>query len=85
MKAPGNILVVPQPGGPPRLAVIDALKSIVELGLDGKLVAAHSLELEKDEVVSNLRTAVAPGGKRLFLAFASASSGCICWTKTGSS
>ena len=72
MKAAGNILVVPQPGGPPRLAVIDALASIVELGLDGKLVAAHSLELEKGEVVSNLRTAVAPGGKRLFLAFASA-------------
>ena len=72
LKAPGNVFVVPQPSGPPRLAVIDAMKSIVELGLDGKLIAAHPLELEKDEFVSSLRTAVAPGGKRLFAAFASA-------------
>ena len=69
---PGNVLVVPQPSGPPRLAVVvNKMTAIVELALDGKILAERPLELEKGELVSSLRTAAAPGGKRLFVAFAS--------------
>jgi thiol-disulfide isomerase/thioredoxin len=72
LKSPGNILVVPQPNGPPRLAVIDSWNSIVEVGLDGKVIATHKLDIQQKEVLCNLRTAVGGDGKRRFVAFASA-------------
>ena len=76
VKAPGNILVVGSPGGAPndvpRLLVVDAWKSVAEVGLDGKVLAAHPLKLEQSELVSNLRSATAADGKRYFATFASA-------------
>jgi thiol-disulfide isomerase/thioredoxin len=71
LKGPGNILVVPQAGGPPRLAVVDSWNSVAEIGLDGKVLATHKLDIQqKEEVVCNLRTAVGGDGKRLFVGFA---------------
>ena len=72
LTAPGNIMVVEQPGGAARLLVIDAWKSLTEVGLDGKLIARHGLNVGQMEVVSNLRTAVGADGRRYFAAFASA-------------
>ncbi|MGA2064406.1 MAG: redoxin domain-containing protein [Thermoguttaceae bacterium] len=72
VKSPGNILVVPGPEGTPsrapRIFVIDELKSIVELGTDGKPLATHRPNPD-GELVSNLRTAVGGDGKRIFAAF----------------
>jgi hypothetical protein len=63
---PGNILVAPRFGGAPRLAVIDAWKGVAEIGLNGKLLATHKFDIQKEELVCYLRTAVGTNGKRLF-------------------
>jgi outer membrane lipoprotein-sorting protein len=75
LKLPGNILVVPQAKGPPRLFVVEELKSIVELGMDGKVLATYKPDLEsydpqQQELICALRTATAADGKRTFAAFA---------------
>lgn len=67
LKHPGNILVVPAEDGPPRILVVDDLKSAVELKTDGTLAATHQLELQGNEVVAVLDTAVDKAGKRYFL------------------
>ena len=67
VKQPGNLLVVPQPGGPPKLLVIDDLKSVVEVSPDGKKTIPHPLDLGR-EYVTLLRTATDSTGKRYFLA-----------------
>ena len=76
VKAPGNILVVGSQAGPPddgpRLLVVDAWKSVAEVGLDGKVLATHPLKLEQSELVSNLRSAAGADGKRYLAVFASA-------------
>ncbi len=72
IKAPGNILVVPTADGPPRLLVVDAWKSVAEVGLDGKTIGTHLLNTEQSEVISGLRTAVGADGKRYFIAMATA-------------
>jgi thiol-disulfide isomerase/thioredoxin len=66
LKKPGNILVVPHFGGAPRLEIIDSWDSIAEVGLNGKLLAAHKLDIQKGELICSLRTAVGGNGKRLF-------------------
>jgi len=72
LQAPGNILVLGQPGAPPRLLVIDGWKAVAEVGLDGKLLARHPLSIEQEEFVTALRAAAAADGKQYFAAFASA-------------
>ncbi len=72
LEAPGNILVVPTANGPPRLLVVDAWKSVAEIGPDGKTIATHTLNIEPSEVISGLRTAVGADGKRYFVAMATA-------------
>jgi hypothetical protein len=67
--SPGNIVGVPQAGGPPRLAVVEAFKGIAEVGLDGKVLARHALPIDESEVVTTLRTAVGADGRRYYLAF----------------
>jgi peroxiredoxin len=73
VKFPGNILVVPPAGpaaaGPPRIFVIDELRSVLELGSDGRLLAAHQLDCQ-GEAICKLRTAVGADGKRIFAVFA---------------
>lgn len=67
---PGNILVVDEPNGAPKILVHDGWHSVVELDLDGKVVATHDLDLPKDSPVANLRTTVNDAGVRYYVAFA---------------
>jgi thiol-disulfide isomerase/thioredoxin len=70
VKSPGNILAVGGKNGPVRLLVVDNWNSVAEVGLDGKLVAVHKIDLdEKAEFVCNLRTFTA-GEDRYVAAFA---------------
>ena len=70
VKSPGNVLVVGPSDGSPRILVVDAWKSIAEVGLDGKLIARHEPEIDPSEIISALRTAVGSDGKRYYAAFA---------------
>lgn len=69
LKMPGNMLVIDGPKGPERLLVIENAAAVAEVGLDGKLIAMHALELADKEVVGNLRTAVDAEGHRFYAAF----------------
>ena len=69
VKTPGNILIVKDGGGPARMLTVENWKSVAEIGLDGKLIAVHPLELAELEMVGSLRTAVDNEGKRYYLAF----------------
>ena len=69
VKSPGNILVLNEKNKPSRLAVVEAWQSIAEVGLDGKLIASHSLNLTDTEVIGSLRSATGSDGKRLLAAF----------------
>ena len=69
VKSPGNILVVRNGDGPARLMVVENWNSVAEVGLDGKLIDLHKLELGEKEVIGSLRTAVGTDGKRYFVAF----------------
>jgi len=73
LTAPGNVLVVESAGGsPPRLLVVDAGRSVAEVGLRGKLIATHPLEIEQTELVTSLRAAAGADGKPYVAALASA-------------
>jgi hypothetical protein len=72
MKAPGNLLVIESPGAkpvqPPRILVVDDLRSVVELGGDGKVLRRHELKIPQGALVSVLRTGVDAKGARRFVA-----------------
>jgi thiol-disulfide isomerase/thioredoxin len=70
VKTPGNVLVVPQQNGPPRLVVLDAWKAVAEVGMDGKQIATHTFGIQPEEAICNLRTAQSADGKRVFVGFA---------------
>ena len=55
---PGNILVVPQFGGCRGWRWCDAWTAVAEIGLNGRLLASHKLDLQKEESIWYLRTAV---------------------------
>jgi thiol-disulfide isomerase/thioredoxin len=64
LQNPGNILVVGD-GDATRIFVVENLTSVVEVGLDGKMVARHALDLPKqpeEGIVAFLRTAVSSDG-----------------------
>jgi len=68
-RAPGNILVVDDPKGKPRLLVVEGRRSVAEVGLDGRPIATHALDIDPErEQLSALRTAVGADGKRYFVA-----------------
>jgi peroxiredoxin len=71
LAAPGNILVVPRPDGPPQLLVLDGVASVAEIGLDGAVDAMHPLELPPEQFVTVLRTDAGSDGRRYFLGAAS--------------
>lgn len=70
VKSPGNILIVPRPGGPSRMFVIDDWKTVVEVGPDGRAIATHKPALQGQDIICNLRTATGKDGKRIYAAFA---------------
>jgi len=72
LSAPGNILVVSRPGAPPRLLVVEAGRSLAEVGLDGKLLGKHDLDLAEQEIVATLRNAAGADGKLYVAGLASA-------------
>ena len=76
VKSPGNILVLSEKNAPARLAVVENWKSVAEVGLDGKLIALHKLELAESEVLGSLRSAVGADGKRWLVAFLSTQQRC---------
>ena len=70
LKSPGNILVLNSPNAQPRLIVIESAKSLAEVGLDGKLIALHKLNIGEAEFVTNIRSLAAADGKFYFAVFA---------------
>ncbi len=72
LSAPGNMLVLYPAGGPARLVVVEAGRTLAEVGLDGKLLAKHELDLAEQEVVASLRSGADADGKLYLAGFASA-------------
>ena len=69
VKAPGNILVLGGDKRPARLVVVEGWKSLAEVGLDGKLIARHKLDLADTEVIGSLRCGAGADGNRYLVAF----------------
>ncbi|MGC3966990.1 MAG: redoxin domain-containing protein [Pirellulales bacterium] len=69
IKQPGYVLATDEKDGPPRILVVDGLKSVAELDAAGKLKTSHALDLPKEPegIVGFLRTAVDKAGKRVFV------------------
>lgn len=67
VKSPGNILVVPQKSGPPKLLVMENVKAVVEIAPDGSAAARYPLDIGEQELVTVLRTAVDGDGKRYYV------------------
>ncbi|MGA2798461.1 MAG: redoxin family protein [Thermoguttaceae bacterium] len=70
LKSPGNVLVLNSPNAQPRLIVIEGAKALAEVGLDGKVIALHTLNIGEAEFVTNIRTLAAADGKTYFAVFA---------------
>jgi len=70
LRSPGNVAVVRGPDGASKLLVIEGWRTVAEVGLDGKVIAQHELDIEKSEAVSKLRTAIDRSGRRVVAAFA---------------
>ena len=70
VKDPGNIVVVQEPKRPPRLLVVSPPSTVAEIGLDGKVIALHKLNLTGGELVTNLRAFTTEKGKTYVAAFA---------------
>ncbi len=70
LKSPGNMLVLASPNAQPRLIVIEEAKSLAEVGLDGKVIALHKLNIGEAEIVTNIRSMAAADGKTYFAVFA---------------
>ncbi|MCG8583817.1 MAG: TlpA family protein disulfide reductase, partial [Pirellulales bacterium] len=67
---PRHILTTDSASGTPRVYVHDGWSSIVEIGLDGKVIDTHEFKLPGDSPVSTSRTVVDGNGVRHFVAFA---------------
>jgi thiol-disulfide isomerase/thioredoxin len=70
LKSPGNILVIGSPSGRQRLVVIEGAKSLAEVGLDGKTLGVHELNIGQAEFVTNIRSFTGSDGKTYFAVFA---------------
>ncbi len=74
--APGNVLVIEEGAGPPRILALKTefgpriTSSVVQIGIDGKVLATHHLETDPKEPVMYLRTAVGAEGRRYYAASA---------------
>lgn len=63
---PGNLLAVERDGQLERLIVNDGWKKIVELAADGSSLGQHEPAIPDSAVISFVRTAVEPDGRRLY-------------------
>ncbi len=73
LKEPGNVLTYLE-GGLPVIQVHDGWKKVVELGIDGKVVAEHPLTMPSDVeegIVTYLHTTIDGEGRRWFVGGAS--------------
>ena len=70
IKSLGNILTITAPNSPPRIIVIESSKSVAEVGLDGKVIAVHKLNIGDAEFITNIRAFTAADGKRYIAVFA---------------
>ncbi len=71
LESPGNLAVLRGADGQDRLLVIEDWRKIAEVGLDGKIVARHDLDIDPKETVTKLRTGVDRSGRLFVAAFAS--------------
>ncbi len=72
VKYPGNIVRMGRKDGTSRLMVLDGMQAIAEVGLDGKLIARHPLDLaekEKTFGVGILRTGSDADGRSYLAAY----------------
>ncbi len=68
VKAPGNLLVLEEAKGSPRIFVIDQGQEVVELDAAGKLIVRHADLIPGKPPLTFLRTLTTKDGKRLFIA-----------------
>jgi thiol-disulfide isomerase/thioredoxin/outer membrane lipoprotein-sorting protein len=68
LQEPGNLLVIDDPAGKPRILVLDDSQSVVELSLQGKVGKSYPLRRREEEPVRFLRTAIDKDGVRWFAA-----------------
>jgi len=75
LNSPGNIVVLPpsEADQPPRILVLEAASTAVQLDSDGKVLARHLLSDSPQSPVHYLRTEIDASGRRWFLGFASPS------------
>ncbi len=70
LKSPGNIAIIEEIGQPPRVLVVEGVRTIAELDASGKVVARHELELPPQAGITYLRAFVGKDGRRVFAAAA---------------
>jgi thiol-disulfide isomerase/thioredoxin len=66
VQEPGNIVLVPQPQGPPRILVHESWRGLAELDADGRVVARPDLKLPETAPIAFTRTAVDKQGRRYY-------------------
>jgi hypothetical protein len=70
LKSPGNFVLLEEPGKASRVLVVEGLRTVTELGLDGKVIARHTLDLPPQAGITYIRTGVDNDGRRIFAAAA---------------
>ncbi len=68
LEAPGNILVVPDQEGQPRILVFDGMNTVIQFNGRGQAVQRYSLPAGPGKAFTILRTAVDRKGRRFFAA-----------------
>ncbi len=66
VKSPGNILLIEEPGAPPRIFVFEGWRAIAEVDSAGQVLGRHELELPEQAAVALARTARDKDGRRYF-------------------
>lgn len=67
LKSPGNLYLVNDSAGTPRIVVCDGWRVVAELDAEGKLLARHELPIPPQAAVTYLRSAKTAQGKSIYL------------------